>query len=235
MNTDSSLILHTDYREKKIISLLNENMVGKFQIENLEVGDFIFKKSNECKLVIERKTISDLMSSIVDGRFRDQKQRLALTTLPICYIIEKDSFHMNDRYRSMYRGSIVNLIFKHHFNVLYSNSPVETCELLTTIYKKIENEEMLTGLEIEKDTIVFNSKSKLISDNMFVSQLCLIKGISKAIAERIVDKYRTPKDLINAYETGIESPEDLLADLLLQNGKRLGKILSKRIYETYTN
>lgn len=226
-----------DYREKKIISLLNENFVGDFQVENLEVGDFIFKKQETPLLIIERKTTSDLMASIIDGRFRDQKQRLALTNLEVCYIIEKDSFQMNDKHRSMYRGSIVNLIFKHRFNVLYSNSPNETKELLATIFNKINKGEMLSNfdpLTKNEGTGTFNSKSKLISDNMFISQLCLIKGISKSIADKIIEKYKSPKDLINAYETGIESPEDLLAELLLQNGKRLGKVLSKRIYESYT-
>lgn len=222
-----NLLLEIDYREKKILSLISGINT---QSTNLEVGDFLFKNEDPI-LIIERKTISDLMSSIIDGRFRDQKQRLALTNLPVCFIIEKDSFQMNDKHRTMYRGSIVNLLFKHSYKVLHSNSPSETVDILTTIYNKIKKGD----ISFEQSTLLpeFNSKSKLVSDNMFVSQLCLIKGISKGIAKQIVEKYRSPKDLLNAYETGLESPEELLSNLILQNGKRLGSVLSKRIYESY--
>lgn len=221
------LLLEVDYRERKVKEIISENEIN-IQYVNLEVGDFVFRQGSERLLIIERKTISDLMSSIIDGRFRDQKERLSLTNLPVCFIIEKDSFQMNDRHRTMYRGSIINLLFKHRYNVIYSNTPKETSDILTTIYNKLKKGDICFGDNGNEQQVDFTSKSKLVADNMFVSQLCLIKGISKAIAKIIVEKYKTPKDLINAYETGIE-----LSNLILQNGKRLGNVLSKRIYEVY--
>jgi len=66
-----------DYREKKLIELIKsiKTMNHKFKtieivVENLPLSDVIIKdkKDNE-KLLIERKTINDLASSIQDGRY----------------------------------------------------------------------------------------------------------------------------------------------------------------------
>jgi hypothetical protein len=79
----------------------------------------------------------------------------------------------------------------------------------------------------------FVSKSKAVSDNIFVSQLCLIRGVSPAIAEKIVEQYKTPRELIKACDMYDGPSENFLSDIILKNGKRLGKALSKRIMSTF--
>lgn len=231
------LLLEIDYREKAIKNTFTDgdgisSSSINYSIVNLEVGDFVFKIGEKIVLIIERKTTRDLLSSITDGRFRDQKTRLTMTNAPICYIIEdeKNSGDLEPREKTMYRGSIVNLLFKHNFKVLFSESVDETVNLLINIFNKIQKEEILSNGSDGSGILV--SKSKLIADNMFVSQLCLIKGVSKPIAEVVVEKYKSPRELIHAYETEIRDPENLLQDL--QIGKRkLGKVLSKKIYDCY--
>lgn len=85
----STLELEVDYREKKLIDLLNlanNSRLDKIKITtpNLKVGDIILKyhhisKTKEetyYKMIIERKSVSDLMSSIKDGRYKEQKMRI---------------------------------------------------------------------------------------------------------------------------------------------------------------
>jgi len=45
------------------------------EVKNLDIGDIIIYNGSY-KLIIERKTINDLVSSIKDGRYREQKMRL---------------------------------------------------------------------------------------------------------------------------------------------------------------
>ena len=63
-----------DTREHGLIKMLKENDIS-FNIEQLDLGDVILKKNEEIMLIIERKSISDLKASIVDGRNREQKAR----------------------------------------------------------------------------------------------------------------------------------------------------------------
>jgi len=48
----------------------------KVIIETLPIGDVIISNNNEDILIMERKTINDLLSSIKDGRYEEQSYRL---------------------------------------------------------------------------------------------------------------------------------------------------------------
>ena len=77
------MIIKLDYREKKLngqlLKLKDRNKFDKISIvlENLPIGDVIIcDDDGKEKMIIERKTLSDLASSIKDGRYAEQSYRL---------------------------------------------------------------------------------------------------------------------------------------------------------------
>lgn len=231
------VVLHADYREKKVIDNLAIEL-DRLRCVNLDVGDFMFKVDDTPVIIIERKTTSDLIGSIIDGRFREQKERLHMTGLQICYIIELgkgDSKFLDAKKKSVFKGSLVNLVFNHKFGVLYSHSPEETGEILLNIFNKIKLGKITFGEDSlsKRELPTIKTKSKNRCENMFLSQLCLIKGISPAIGKCITEKYTSVKDLFDHWNK-CDSPEELLKDIPVTPSKKLGKVLSKRIYESFT-
>ena len=110
------LLLKVDVREKKLISILQklekERKTGiKIEVETLDLGDAIIvdDKTNKDLVIIERKSISDLASSIKDGRYREQSYRLNANEVHnhnIVYVIEGDvdvycKYMANSRYKGM--------------------------------------------------------------------------------------------------------------------------------------
>ena len=92
-----------DSREQSLIKLLRsdiDNSIQFFKKEinietgNLAIGDLIIYGDDEKELIIfERKSLSDLASSIGDGRYNEQSFRLndhALHNHNIVYLIEGD-------------------------------------------------------------------------------------------------------------------------------------------------
>ena len=70
----------------------------KIVVENLPIGDVIISNNNDDELIIERKSINDLLSSIKDGRYEEQSYRLnglSLHNHNIMYMIEGDINKMN--------------------------------------------------------------------------------------------------------------------------------------------
>ena len=65
------MVLLCDYRESKVISQLQSRKKVVLDVQNLPTGDFVANN-----IVIERKTLDDLSSSIIDGRYAEQKRRL---------------------------------------------------------------------------------------------------------------------------------------------------------------
>ena len=67
-----------DNREPKELITALQNRVDSVSLENLEIGDIIIKNdNNKTILIFERKSLSDLISSIKDGRYKEQSFRLS--------------------------------------------------------------------------------------------------------------------------------------------------------------
>ena len=99
------MIIKIDTREQdlfeKISNLVtNKPIFNQFVIksETLPIGDIIICDEKEDKLIIERKSVSDLLSSIKDGRYEEQSYRLnglEHHNHNIIYLIEGDINRVN--------------------------------------------------------------------------------------------------------------------------------------------
>ena len=67
--------IKVDYRETDLIAELKKTNL-QISIENLPIGDIILLDGNKELLIIERKTLRDLASSLRDGRYAEQSFRL---------------------------------------------------------------------------------------------------------------------------------------------------------------
>ena len=194
-----------DCREKDLINVFTEKLTpAEFKTKQLELGDIMMFNENENVdnanplLIIERKTEADLVSSILDGRFRDQKNRLIKckqeTNAEIIYIIESGKFPI--KFKKNKTSALINLVFKHNFKVFYTKTVVDTFELLVNLNEKLQN-----GLLVENNTeMIVPKKSfkKGVDIDPFVKILLAIDGISLLSANRIFDKYKTVSELSNA-------------------------------------
>ena len=77
------MLIKVDYREASLLQQMNNLILTvpsfksiKIKTENLPIGDIIINNETEDKIIIERKSISDLLSSIKDGRYDEQSYRL---------------------------------------------------------------------------------------------------------------------------------------------------------------
>ena len=68
-----------------------------------------------------------------------------------------------------------------------------------------------------------------------IVQLAQIPGVSHSMSKKILEKYTTLSNLIIAYLNSEESEgEMLLADISLNEKRKLGKVISQRIYKYLT-
>ena len=169
------MIIEIDNREPTIIKeffkkLSNNNIKTNFK--NLEQGDFIIKDSNEnIIIIIERKTIDDLLSSVKDNRYKEQCDRfleLDISSNKIYYIIE-GNFNMYNsesiEYKTIY-SCIYSLSYNKEFSLLFTQYIKETCIiiyefLIRFLENKISSNNKINLVKknlITKDNIYFNIK-----------------------------------------------------------------------------
>ena len=230
-----------DSRENKLREILSDE--PDFEFQNLDIGDIVFKKDNEVILVVERKTQSDLYSSIRDGRYKEQKLRLisSYSLNQILYLIEesKNKYKINE---SIVKGAIINMTFRDGIKILFSNNLVETSEYIRLLKKKIEkNPEFFIKPKVENEienpqTSYLETVKVAKKDNMNpklcnIIQLSQIPGVSKQTAEVIIEKYGSLTNLVIEYsKLEKEQGVTFLKDIKLAN-RKVGPVLSKRIYE----
>jgi hypothetical protein len=206
--------IRVDYRESKLYTLLAP-LIGSenIQCKNLEIGDIEIGCSEpEIKLLFERKTQSDLMSSITDGRYREQKIRM-LGQFPAhrcTYIIEGAEITAQTgggwpfprMSPAVYEGAIIHTMFRDKMHMVFMRDTAHTAQWLATVFKKLQAhpEKFIDGAESYISQVKTKSKK---CDNIdpatcLVLQLSQIPGISSKIAAEIAGVYPSMRALIVA-------------------------------------
>lgn len=225
--------LEIDYREKDIIRLLEKEEHINQTVCNLAIGDFIIKKDDRIVFIIERKSIADLCASIVDGRWREQKARLIESIKDpkqIVYVIE-GKYKDTSISKTTVNSAILNLIFKHQYKVVFTESKQDTVDHIMMLYNKVKEAKFELGLNVIQ-TMKLVKKSDKVHDNVFVYMLSVIPGVSANVATKVQGKYDTLSDLIVAY-VQLESErerKDMLSELLVSSRRKVGKAVSEKIY-----
>jgi len=208
-----SLIL--DYREHKIKEYFDKYDFSKdknlkkieFKVENLDLGDILIKKDGKIVLIIERKTLQDLYSSINDGRYKEQKVRLKnnYNDSQIVYIIEdcnikfvKNKFA---NFESIINGAIINSIFRDNIKLIRTKSVEDTIVYIKTLLKKVKNNieffenkseislDNDTTNDLDNDTIIdLKNQSNDDSNNVKIIELK-----SNSVSSKYVDNIKIKK------------------------------------------
>lgn len=141
-----------DCREKELLKQINQQVLFtppfkkiKVTSENLPIGDILIKDdSDNDLLIIERKTIPDLLSSIKDGRYEEQSYRLNGMEHPnhnIMYLIEGDT--NNKKYfqkvdKMTFYSSLLSLNYYKGFSVIKTQNLTETAVFICNSLIKIQ-------------------------------------------------------------------------------------------------
>jgi len=112
----------------------------------LPLGDFVIEYTNGSlsgSIIVERKSLSDLLASIRDGRYEEQSYRLTYASgLPtlhnVLYIIEGVLTQLKSASeKALVHSTMTSLNHFKGFSVIRTSSPRETAEYLLTAVGKI--------------------------------------------------------------------------------------------------
>lgn len=255
--SDWRVKVHVDYREKYIKEYFEKNREFENIVEtkNLEIGDIIIYINEKPTILIERKTVKDLASSITDGRLREQKFRISSSSIPkdkIIYLIEGE---LDEKLygrvdKKTLQGSLINTMIRDDYKVYRTKDPKESVYFLVRLINKIRNDKSkLIKIENIKEedkirneyceTVVLSKKGNMTPMTFNQVIFLQIPGLSARIVREIQKIYPSIKDLVLTYENieHIQEREELLEEILVptETGKqrRIGLIISKRIYDFF--
>jgi len=153
-------MLILDTREAKLIELIKSISGFKipYTIENLQIGDIILRHTIETKtnietnssktynIILERKCLTDMIASIKDGRYKEQKIRLlseiskntTTTQSIICYLLEGSQNELRlPQDKTMLNGSIISSIFRDKIPILRTYTLQETVDIISRLHDRM--------------------------------------------------------------------------------------------------
>lgn len=241
-----------DDREQQLYHLVkekNDSLDLKLTIEKktLPLGDIVFVDDNEKEIVIvERKSLSDLVASIKDGRYEEQSYRLihssGLYRHHIIYLIEGGmSQILNPIEKKMIYSSMLTLQLYKGFSIMKTTSMIETAEWiiysankLSSMVKKGHELWSPESAIIEQvpsnycSVVKKTKKDNVTPENIGEIILCQIPGISSVSAITIMKEFKTISNLIDKVK---EDPFCLNGIMCETKGKqrKLGKNVIQNI------
>lgn len=114
--------------------------------ENLPIGDILIQNNDQqTLLIIERKTYTDLLASIKDGRYEEQSHRLLNTSnLPphsIVYLLEGMFSNIREpSQKKMIYSAMTSCSYFKGFSLMKTSSMHETGEWIVALTEKIDRE-----------------------------------------------------------------------------------------------
>ena len=255
---------HASSGKKK--AFLKEKLEDKgidCESRNLSVGDMIWigitstKEEYVLDYVVERKAIDDLCSSIIDGRYVEQKQRLQRSSFKrVIYLLEGDTNSMYNKksgqstftsktLQKSLCSTQVSTGFRTHQTKDLEDTAIFLARTTMMIQRKYIFNPDTNSTFPKNDFVTYKQSSNdnaktgnLTVQDLFAKQLLQISGCSAEKAYSIVQLYPTLPSLFIAYAqtSTVQEGEVMLSNIKCGPSQRnLGPVLSKRIYHAYND
>ena len=212
-----------DSREpENFLSLIKENVNKSIDLDistqNLDIGDFHIYRNNDDEypsIIIERKSLNDLISSIKDGRYNEQSFRLnnhLLHNHNIYYLIEGSiEYIKNNQNKQMIYSSIFTLSYFKGFSIINSNNINQSANIIIRFIEKLYKEntkncfynnkrDFIEESKNYSEVIKAQKKSNITKENILEIMLMQIPGVSINVAQIISANFKSLKNLIENLE-----------------------------------
>lgn len=177
-----------DEREKKsgIPTLLREIGI-KIEMTNLPIGDYIVASET----VVERKSIHDFITSVFDGRLFDQCERLLKHFEHPAIIIEGnvDEIAQITENPLVFYGAISTIALDFKIPILPTPNASNTAKLLVAMSARQGKTKGPFLKKIRKSGDVHRQQ---------LSILCSLPGVGEKLASRMLEKFGSPRNSLNA-------------------------------------
>jgi len=200
-----------DYREKN--SLVASYLISLgFEIEfkELKIGDYVVKDT-----IIERKTISDFISSMINGRLLKQLDELKQFENKLLIIegISKQEIYTDENSgvnANAIRGFLLSILLKHKIPLLFTKDSEDTAKFIDVLSRKKAKD-----IKLNAGKKILNKKEQM----QFIIEG--FPGIGPKSSKELLKKFGSIQNIINA-------PIEDLKKILGKRAENFIEIISRR-------
>jgi len=183
-----------DYREKNsLVHIYLKKRGFEIEFKELKIGDYIVKGT-----VIERKTISDFISSMINHRLLNQIEELKQHKSKLIIIegfSEQQLYGTEDERvnANAIRGFLLSIVLKHQIPLIFSKDSEDTAKFIDILSSKKEKE-----LNLNAKKRIFSGKEQL----QFIIES--FPGVGPKKAKKLLEKFGNIQNIILASEEDLK-------------------------------
>ena len=185
-----------DYREKNsLVPIFLEKNNYKKEFKELKVADYIVKD-----VAIERKTVSDFISSMINKRLTRQLEEMQQYKNKLLIIegIDEEELYSNSEeeygvHPNSIRGFIISILLRYRVPIIFTKNAEDTAKFISVLSKREEKE---ASLNVTKRFLNKQEQMQFILESF--------PGIGPKNAKKLLEKFKTIKNIINASEEEVK-------------------------------
>lgn len=207
---EEKIMVICDYREKEVIEHLKK--LGAMVNEKaLGVGDFVCSE----RVCVERKSHSDFIGSIINGRIFEQANNLKDNFEKSIVIIEGYSNRQINE--NALKGAMASIILDFGISLVATRNPFDTAKTIFWLAKREQSEKKSSiGIKVGKKPKDIKRLQEFI--------VAGIPGVSLTIARRLLGKFGSIEKIFAADESELRKVEGIGEKL----AKKIRKIMTIR-------
>ena len=193
-------LIIADHREKNsfvVSELLNKPV--SLQFEQLPIADYLINGT-----AIERKTVSDFKSSIMNKRIFEQIKNLQQypKNLFILEGILDENIYNIGMHENAFRGFILSLALQYKANIIFTHNAQDTAKYLCVLAMKKEKSDF--SFRPSRILLTKEERQQFILEGF--------PGIGPATARKLLVNFKTLKNIFNASEEELKEVIDKKAE-----------------------
>ncbi len=200
LDDGKGLLVFADHRESAclVIEFL-ESMGCRVQKMLLETGDYVISN----KVVVERKSASDFLSSLMDGRLFSQLVNLGEAYEQPLLLIEgtpNELFALSNIHRHAIIGALTSIALNYRVPVLFTENPRGTAEFIYVIAKRLQSgKERDIALRKGKPGLTLSEQQRYVVESLPL--------VGPKTAKRLLEKFGSVHSVFNADARELEKLE----------------------------
>ncbi len=212
-----TIMIYADTREQqsKVIKLLKEKN-AEIHVKQMEVGDFVLTD----QIVIERKTVEDFLTSMLDGRLFNQLVNMATNYEQPLMILEgnpRELFSLRNVHANAIIGALTSIALNYRVPILFTEDEEETAQFIYVTAKREQlGKEKDIRLRVGRPSL---SESQL--QQFIVESLPMVGPLT---AKTLLNHFGSIHNLFNASEKDLKEVEKMGP----KKAKAIRKIIEKK-------
>lgn len=196
---NKEIIVYADSREGNSKVLRALDTIGvKILVKPMAIGDYQVSE----EVAIERKTAKDFVDSIVDKRLFKQARQMREEFKKPIMILEGDDLYSGFIGPDAIRGSIASIALDFGISIIPTRNSDDTAAMIKRIAIR----------EQKADRVDIQIRTEKKPVNLWEQQLFIVESLPKigpVSAKKLLSKFGTVKDIINASEGELQEVEGI--------------------------